>query len=136
LGILQGVFVQLAVDHGLGKKRDIVSDIDFALYEKVSTPISASTALTKQYEYAVQILIVATIACGKSSLALLVKSLMADGLPLHASRALIGVISLWAISSIIALAFRCSLPHPWEFTGQCIDQVWISQEPTLFPNKV
>lgn len=48
---------------------------------------------------------------------------MAEGAPLHASRALIVVIILWAFSSIMALAFRCSLPHPWEFTKNCIDQV-------------
>ena len=48
---------------------------------------------------------------------------MAEGFPLHASRALIVVIILWAFSSTMALAFRCSLPHPWEFTENCIDQV-------------
>jgi hypothetical protein len=35
LGIVQSIFVQLAVNHGLGKKQDIVSDSDFVLYEKV-----------------------------------------------------------------------------------------------------
>lgn len=33
------------------------------------------------------------------------------------------MIICWAFSSIMALAFRCSLPHPWEFTGNCINQV-------------
>lgn len=110
LGILQSVFVQLAVNHGLGKTRAIVSDGDFVMYEK--------------YEYVAQILLVATLACGKTSLALLVKSLMAEGRTLLASQGLIAVIILWGFSSIMALAFRCKLPRPWEFTehSQCIDQ--------------
>jgi hypothetical protein len=30
----------------------------------------------------------------------------------------------WAIASIIALASRCSSPHPWSFvSGQCDNQV-------------
>jgi hypothetical protein len=128
LGILQSVFVQLAVNHGLGKQRAIVSDSDFALYEKVLQHVSRSAerrrSLTQhQYEYAAQILLVATIACGKTSLALLVKSLMAEGYTLIASQGLIAVIVLWGFSSIMALAFRCSLPRPWEFTEHCIDQV-------------
>ena len=29
------MFAQLAVDHGLGRKREIVADSDFVMYEKV-----------------------------------------------------------------------------------------------------
>jgi hypothetical protein len=36
IAILQSVFVQLAISHGLGKRQDIVSDHDLGLFEKVS----------------------------------------------------------------------------------------------------
>ncbi|KAH7110960.1 hypothetical protein EDB81DRAFT_369402 [Dactylonectria macrodidyma] len=34
-----------------------------------------------------------------------------------------GVIGLWALSSILAAAFKCSLPEPWDYiNGQCFNQ--------------
>lgn len=76
-----------------------------------------------QFAYAAEILLIATVACAKLSLALLVQSLMAEGYTLLGSRVLVAGIAAWAFSSIIAVAFRCSLPRPWEFTGNCINQV-------------
>jgi hypothetical protein len=35
LGLAQSIILQMALDHGLGKKQRIVSSSDFALYEKV-----------------------------------------------------------------------------------------------------
>jgi len=107
LATLQSVFVQLAVNHGLGKRIKIVSDNDFVLYLK--------------YEYAAQILIIAAMTAAKASLALLIQNLMAEGHSLLASRSLLGVIIGWGITSVFAIAFGCSLPHPWDTTGHCIN---------------
>ena len=47
---------------------------------------------------------------------------MAGRRGLLACQVLIGVIIVWAVSSILALAFRCELPRPWDFEGKCLDQ--------------
>jgi len=107
LAILQSAFVQLEVSHGLGRKRKIVSDTDFALYQK--------------YGYAAQIILVATMTLSKISLSLLVQSLMAEGHSVMAGRGLLAIIIGWGITSIFSIAFGCALPHPWDSTGRCIN---------------
>lgn len=63
----------------------------------------------------------------KVSAGLLVQSLLAEGYSIKAGKALIAVIIVWGVSSILALAFQCSLPHPWDDTaGKCVDQVGAS----------
>jgi hypothetical protein len=44
LGVVQTVFVQLAIDHGLARTRATVSDSDFELYEKVDRPLQHISA--------------------------------------------------------------------------------------------
>lgn len=79
-----------------------------------------------QYWYVAQILLIATIALSKLSIGLLFKNLMSKGPPFIANWTLVATIVAWAVASIIALAARCSSPHPWDFVnGKCIDQVGI-----------
>jgi len=107
LGTLQCVFVQLAVNHGLGRTRETVSDRDFVLYQK--------------FQYGAQILLIATMAAAKTSLALLLHSLMGEGYSLLASQSLLGIIIAWGITAIFATAFACSLPDPWDIKGHCVN---------------
>lgn len=88
-----------------------------------------------QYEYAAQILLVATIALSKLSLGLLFKNLMTSRRSLLASQVLVGVVVAWGIASILALALRCSIPAPWKWNhaSQCIDQVRLPQSAWLGP---
>lgn len=79
--------------------------------------------MRSQYEYAAQILLVATMAVAKASLALLIQSLMAEGHSLLASRSLLGIIVAWGVTAVFTIAFGCSLPSPWDFTGHCINLV-------------
>jgi hypothetical protein len=81
--------------------------------------------LVFQYEYAAQILLIATIAFSKLSLGLLFKNLMTSRRSSIANQTLMGVIIAWALASIIALALRCSMPTPWKWDqpDQCINQV-------------
>lgn len=78
-----------------------------------------------QYENAAQILLIATIAFSKLSLALLFKNLMTSRRSSIANQTLMGVIIAWAVASIIALALRCSMPTPWKWDqpDKCIHQV-------------
>ncbi|OJJ50177.1 hypothetical protein ASPZODRAFT_128795 [Penicilliopsis zonata CBS 506.65] len=109
LAIFQSAFVQLAIDHGLGKRISTVSTGEYDAFQK--------------YIYATQILLIATVTCSKLSLSLLFRTLTAEGSLKYTGHAVIAVIILWAVSSIFALAFRCSLPHPWIYSQtRCIDQ--------------
>jgi hypothetical protein len=69
------------------------------------------------------------MACAKLSLVFLIQSLLAEKYSLLAGRGLLVIISVWAIGSIFAQSFQCSMPYPWDFTGNCIDQV--SENPPL-----
>ncbi|RHZ50505.1 uncharacterized protein CDV56_102743 [Aspergillus thermomutatus] len=108
LAILQSAFVQLAIDHGLGKKIRIISTNDLSSFDK--------------YLYGTQILLLATLSCSKFSLALLFRSLTAEGNVLRLSQGLMVVVGLWTSSSILALAFQCALPRPWDTTGRCVNR--------------
>jgi hypothetical protein len=67
---------------------------------------------------------IVTIALSKLSIGLLFKSLMNRGIASWANWALISAVIAWAVASIIALAARCSSPHPWSFVnGKCDYQV-------------
>ncbi|PKX91159.1 uncharacterized protein P174DRAFT_463296 [Aspergillus novofumigatus IBT 16806] len=112
LGILQSAFVQLSIDHGLGKRIRAVSTDDLTSFDK--------------YMYGTQIPLLATVACSKFSLALLFRSLTAQGNVLRLSQGLMVVIGLWTSSSIVALAFQCALPHPWDVTGRCVNREALS----------
>ncbi|EEA20052.1 hypothetical protein PMAA_039190 [Talaromyces marneffei ATCC 18224] len=106
IAILQSVFVQLAITHGLGKRQDIVSTEDLSLFEK--------------YIYVAQILMIATIALSKLSIGLLFQSLMDIGIARWANLGLNSAVIMWAVASIAVLAARCSSPHPWSFVdGKC-----------------
>ena len=48
--------------------------------------------------------------------------MMSDKRTVLWSRILLGVVVAWAFASVIALAFQCSLPRPWDSNGRCVDQ--------------
>jgi hypothetical protein len=68
-------------------------------------------------------MLIATIAMAKVSLSYLLQSMMSDKRTVVWSRILLGIVVAWALGSIMALAFQCSLPHPWDSNGHCVDQV-------------
>ncbi|KAJ5939531.1 hypothetical protein N7466_002665 [Penicillium verhagenii] len=108
-GLLQSIIVHLAISSGLGRKHPTVDNIHFKEFLK--------------YEYVAQILLVVTIALAKVSSALLFKSTLTSRTFTWGNWALIGVITAWSIASILAMAFRCALPTPWEWVpDQCINQ--------------
>ncbi|KAH8594760.1 hypothetical protein B0O99DRAFT_687537 [Bisporella sp. PMI_857] len=107
LAFVQSVFVQLAVNNGLGKKRSIVSDSDFDVFQK--------------YQYAAQVLLMATMTSAKISLSLLIQSLLSEGRSVLVGTGLLVIIICWGIASTFAVAFGCALPEPWDTTGRCVN---------------
>ncbi|KAJ5895948.1 uncharacterized protein N7473_005347 [Penicillium subrubescens] len=120
LGIIQSVLAQLAISNGLGRRLLNIGDHQLEKYLK--------------YEYAAQILLIATIAFSKLSLGLLFKNLMTSRRSSITNQTLMGVIIAWALASIIALALRCSMPTPWKWDqhDQCINQAALFQAIAAF----
>ncbi|KAJ5113648.1 hypothetical protein N7456_002182 [Penicillium angulare] len=120
LGILQSIFVQLAISDGLGRKRSTVTNHEFLQFLK--------------HEYVAQILLIMTIALSKLSLGLLFKSTMTSRRFSWANWTLMAVITAWAVGSILALALRCSLPTPWLWSSsdKCINQAALFQTIATF----
>ncbi|KAK6382076.1 hypothetical protein LTS17_003961 [Exophiala oligosperma] len=99
------------VSHGLGSLRSTISSQDFEGFQKAG--------------YAWNMLYIITIALGKlSTLSLLIA--LAPNKSYHRipMRVLVGFIGLWAVASLLASAFQCSLPHPYLITTEtCFSQV-------------
>jgi hypothetical protein len=74
------------------------------------------------------------MACAKLSLVLLIQSLLAEKYSLLAGRGLLAIIIVWTIGSILAQSFQCSIPHPWDSTGKCNNQV--SEDPPPNSNRL
>lgn len=77
----------------------------------------------KKSIYAAQILIVPAVGLTKSSTIQTIATLRPHRIILLSCHVLHAVNLLWTIAGIFAFAFKCSLPSPWNSTGQnCIDQ--------------
>lgn len=48
---------------------------------------------------------------------------MSDKRTTLASRVMLGIVAAWGFASVMALAFQCSLPNPWNNSGRCVNQV-------------
>jgi len=76
-----------------------------------------------KYNYAYQILFVITICLSKISLLLFTIRLTPNTTTIRVGKILMGVILLWGVATVFALAFQCSLPQPWNVTsGVCHNQ--------------
>lgn len=76
-----------------------------------------------KYNYAYQILFIITICLSKISLLLFIIRLTPNNTTIRVGRIAMGVITLWGIATVFALAFQCSLPQPWNIiSGVCHNQ--------------
>ncbi|KIW90904.1 uncharacterized protein Z519_08687 [Cladophialophora bantiana CBS 173.52] len=106
---VQTACVIAACKHGLGQHRDAISKETFAAFSR--------------YAYAAQILFVVACAFAKASAVSFILAIAPQMRLQQSSYALLGVVSCWAVSAVLALAFQCQLSHPWLFEeGKCIDQ--------------
>jgi hypothetical protein len=49
--------------------------------------------------------------------------MMSDRRTTRTSQILLAIVVAWAFASVMALAFQCSLPTPWDSNGRCVNQV-------------
>ena len=74
--------------------------------------------------YISQLLYVAVLCLTKLSLILFIRHIALARWAAVSCRILLYTVGLWGISTVIALAFQCKLPSPWETaTDRCINQV-------------
>ncbi|KAE8327712.1 hypothetical protein BDV39DRAFT_78023 [Aspergillus sergii] len=109
LFVSQTTCVNLASSSGIGKHRDILSDVAFQSYNK--------------FLYASQILSVLVLACSKVAVALLLISIKPFNTVLLACKILLWLIGAWTFAFTIALAIQYAQPQVWDpNSGRCIDQ--------------
>ena len=74
--------------------------------------------------YISQLLYVAVLCLTKLSIILSIRYIALARWAAISCQVLLYAVGLWGISAILALAFQCKLPSPWETSiGRCIDQV-------------
>ncbi|EXJ91508.1 hypothetical protein A1O3_00056 [Capronia epimyces CBS 606.96] len=109
LGFAQTITITIAVHFGLGQRRKALSDSKFESFEKTM--------------YASNILLILVLAAAKASVTHLIITINPTHRLLLSCYGILGFVSLWALASVLALAFQCSLPHPWDFEdNRCVDQ--------------
>lgn len=97
--VTQTALIVASCNNGLGQHRSALSIQSF---ERYST----------RY-YAASILAIAIQAATKISVCLWIAVISPQARVLQANRILMGVITVWTVSGILALAFACGIPHPW-----------------------
>ncbi|OJD16378.1 hypothetical protein AJ78_03442 [Emergomyces pasteurianus Ep9510] len=103
------ICINFACSDGLGKHRNALSEKLFQDFSK--------------FFYASQILALASLACSKVALALLIIYIKPLRAVLNACRCLLGVVSAWGVVGIVSLAVQCDPPRPWDFSeGRCVNQ--------------
>lgn len=108
-GLVQCGLLHKAVLAGLGRRQADLLDFQLDAYNK--------------YMYAYQIFFIFTICFSKMSLLLFIIRLTPNHATIKAGRILMGVVTVWGIATVFALAFQCSLPQPWNVTsGTCNNQ--------------
>ena len=74
--------------------------------------------------YASLILTVVVMTCTKLAVSYLVRTIRPKGSVRLISLALDGVVGAWALTSILAISFQCTLPTPWLLSNDdCINLV-------------
>ncbi|OGM51264.1 integral membrane protein [Aspergillus bombycis] len=102
--IIQVVLLQKAVDHGLGKHQDRLSDGDIQAWSK--------------FAYAAHLLLIVAMSLSKMSTILLIWKLTPSK-SLHRSCAVTaGVVVGWSIFAVLGIAFQCAMPGPWLYSPE------------------
>ncbi|KAL2216363.1 hypothetical protein M432DRAFT_102365 [Thermoascus aurantiacus ATCC 26904] len=118
LGICHVGAVMDSVSHGFGKSKLLLDPFRVSKAEKAL--------------YAADILFIVGHTAAKSSVAFLLRRLGRDSRYMRLCDGVLSIISLWGFASLIAIALKCGLNHPWLLNGQCKDVVLRWQLITAF----
>ncbi|OJJ55951.1 hypothetical protein ASPSYDRAFT_182875 [Aspergillus sydowii CBS 593.65] len=106
LAIIQVVVLQKAVDNGLGRHQVRLNG------EALET--------ASKFAFAAQILLILVLSLSKLSTILLVWKLTPNNSLRRTCTITAGIVLVWAVFSIFAIAFQCQMPNPWLYaSGRC-----------------
>lgn len=110
LSIIQVVILQKAVDHGLGKHQNRLSEGDIQTWSK--------------FAFAAHILLIVVLAFSKMSTILLVWKLTPSKNLRRSCTVTVGIVVGWSIFAALSIAFQCGLPDPWLYSPErCAGEV-------------
>ncbi|KAF2718477.1 hypothetical protein K431DRAFT_230852 [Polychaeton citri CBS 116435] len=105
----QAVALTLSVNDGLGRHVDELT-------------VTQVESVGKGY-YASSILAIVALAAAKASVTLLIVSIRPARSVMLSCYYLLGLVALWMVAGVMALAFQCELPKPWALGPEtCVHQ--------------
>ncbi|KAE8321601.1 hypothetical protein BDV39DRAFT_11011 [Aspergillus sergii] len=104
LAIIQVVLLQKAVDHGMGKHQDGLSDGDIQAWSK--------------FAYAAHILLIGAMSLSKMSTILLIWKLTPSKSLRRSCALTAGIVVGWSIFAVLGIAFQCEMPGPWLYSPE------------------
>ncbi|CAG7947333.1 unnamed protein product [Penicillium nalgiovense] len=104
LAIAQVVVLQKAVDHGLGKHQDQLSEGDSQAWSK--------------FAFAAHILLIVVLSLSKMSTILLVWKLTPSKSLRRTCAVTAGIVVGWSIFAMLSIAFQCELPDLWLYSPE------------------
>lgn len=136
-GVGQCIAIATGVRDGLGKQEHLLNQHQIASANKVSyshvSTRSGPKLTSLQAQYAADWFYLLALCLAKISVLLLLHRLAVDKLHKKIALSTVGVVSLWALAGIVALAARCGATLPWDITStdQCINlrTFWIGMAP-------
>lgn len=112
LAIIQVVLLQKAVDHGLGKHHNRLSEGDIQAWSKFAFPA--------------HMLLIVVMALSKISTILLIWKLTPSKSLRRSCVVTAGIVVGWSIFAVLSIAFQCDLPDPWLYSPErCAGEVSI-----------
>ncbi|KXG51261.1 uncharacterized protein PGRI_095220 [Penicillium griseofulvum] len=104
LAIVQVVVLQKAVDHGLGKHQNQLSEGDIQSWSK--------------FAFAAHILLILVLSLSKFSTILLVWKLTPSKTLRRSCVVTAGIVVGWAVFAVFSIAFQCVLPDVWLYSPE------------------
>ncbi|KAE8409852.1 hypothetical protein BDV37DRAFT_267498 [Aspergillus pseudonomiae] len=102
--VIQVVLLQKAVDHGLGKHQDRLSDGDIQAWSK--------------FAYAAHLLLIVALSLSKMSTILLIWKLTPSKSLRRSCAIAAGIVVGWSIFAVFGIAFQCEMPGPWLYSPE------------------
>ncbi|PHH85505.1 hypothetical protein CDD83_320 [Cordyceps sp. RAO-2017] len=99
-GLCQSAVMLVGVRHGVGRRQNLL--------------LRDETDVAMMFDYAANLLYIATVSCSKCSMALLMARLSSFTGHRIAAYALCGFAAAWGVASLFVIGFQCSFPQPWD----------------------
>jgi hypothetical protein len=120
---VQTILINVATRHGLGRRQANLPDDELEQYYKVSSGLPTETRdyiadASLKASFTAHIIAIGSFAAAKLSVLQVVHKLEAADEDFRRRWIERSAIVLWAIFSILALAFQCSIAAPWIYTPQ------------------